>query len=487
MLFTSPEFLFVFLPVTLAGFFLLGARSHALAIGWLAVASMIFYGYWSPIHTPLLAVSIAFNFIIGTLISRHHPGRLAGWLLLLGVAVDLGLLGYFKYAGFLAANLAALAHKSWSYEVALPVGISFFTFTQIAFLVDARRGHAREYNPMHFALFVTYFPHLIAGPILHHKEMMPQFALRSIARPHPFEIGAGLTIFMIGLFKKLMIADNISGHADAVFAAAQAGKAVSALDGWIGALAYTFQLYFDFSGYCDMAIGLSLLFGIRLPANFNSPYKARNIADFWRRWHMTLSRFLRDYLYIPLGGNRHGTPRRLVNLMVTMLLGGLWHGAGWTFVVWGGLHGLYLCIHQAWLALRPNAMPAGRLGRIASTALTFAAVVVAWVYFRAPDIATANALVLAMCGASGLVEGAPNWIAMLQLAGLTAVVLTSPNTQEIMARARPVVDQVSRRRSWWTWRPSLPFALATGGLGGATVMGAIINHVTLRPFLYFQF
>src|SRR4051794_28616746 len=227
MLFTSPEFLFVFLPVTLAGFFLLGARSHALAIGWLAVASLVFYGYWSPIHTPLLASSIAFNFIIGTMISRHHRGRRAGWLLFVGVAVDLALLAYFKYAGFAVANLAAVAHTKWSYEVALPIGISFFTFTQIAFLVDARRGEAREYNPTHFALFVTYFPHLIAGPILHHKEMMPQFARRSIARPHLFEIGAGLTVFLIGLFKKLIIADNVSVHADAVFAAAQAGKALT--------------------------------------------------------------------------------------------------------------------------------------------------------------------------------------------------------------------------------------------------------------------
>jgi D-alanyl-lipoteichoic acid acyltransferase DltB (MBOAT superfamily) len=487
MLFTSPEFLFVFLPVTLAGFFLLGMRSHALAIGWLSVASFVFYGYWSPIHTVLLAASIAFNFIVGTMISRYHRERRAGRLLLLGVTVDLALLAYFKYAGFVVANAAALANQPWSYNVVLPIGISFFTFTQIAFLVDARRGEAREYNPTHYALFVTYFPHLIAGPILHHKEMMPQFARPSIARPHPFEIGAGLTIFLIGLFKKLIIADNVSGYADAVFAAAQAGNAVTTLDGWIGALAYTFQLYFDFSGYCDMAIGLSLLFGIRLPANFNSPYKARNIADFWRRWHMTLSRFLRDYLYIPLGGNRHGTARRLINLMLTMLLGGLWHGAGWTFVVWGGLHGLYLCIHQGWRALRPDARRAGRLGTALSTALTFVAVVVAWVYFRAPDIATANAVVLAMSGLRGEFGGAPNWIAVLGLAGLTAVVLIFPNTQEIMARARPVIEQVPRDRSWWTWQPSLPFALAAGALGGATVIGVIVNHVTLRPFLYFQF
>jgi D-alanyl-lipoteichoic acid acyltransferase DltB (MBOAT superfamily) len=487
MLFTSPEFLFVFLPVTLAGFFLLGAASHALAIGWLTLASFVFYGYWSPAHTVLLAASIVFNFIVGTMISRRRSERSAGWLLAFGVAVDLGLLAYFKYAGFIVANLAALAHRHWAYEVVLPIGISFFTFTQIAFLVDARRGEAREYNPTHYALFVTYFPHLIAGPILHHKEMMPQFARRSVARPHPFEMAAGLTILLIGLFKKLIIADTVSGYADPVFAAAQAGRAVSLLDGWTGALAYTFQLYFDFSGYCDMAIGLSLLFGIRLPANFNSPYKARNIADFWRRWHMTLSRFLRDYLYIPLGGNRHGTRRRLINLMLTMLLGGLWHGAGWTFVVWGGLHGLYLCIHQGWLALRPDARHAGSLGAALSTMLTFAAVVVAWVYFRAPDIASANAIVLAMSGFGAASGAAPNWVTVLELAGLTAVVLIFPNTQQIMARARPVVDRVPYVSSWWTWRPSLPFALATGALGGVTVMGTIINHVTLRPFLYFQF
>jgi alginate O-acetyltransferase complex protein AlgI len=487
VLFISPEFLFIFLPVTLAGFFLLGVCSHALAMGWLAVSSFVFYGYWSPIHTVLLAASIGFNFMIGTLISRYCSQNRAGWLLFLGVGVDLALLAYFKYAGFVVANVAALSHKTWSYEVVLPIGISFFTFTQIAFLVDAHRGEAREYNPTHYALFVTYFPHLIAGPILHHKEMMPQFARRSIARPHPLEIGAGVTIFLIGLFKKLIVADNISGYADAVFLAAQAGKMLTTFDAWIGALAYTFQLYFDFSGYCDMAIGLSLLFGIRLPANFNSPYKARNIADFWRRWHMTLSRFLRGYLYIPLGGNRHGTARRLLNLMLTMLLGGLWHGAGWTFVVWGGLHGLYLCIHQAWRALRPSTRPAGMIGTALSTALTFAAVVVAWVYFRAPDIATANAVLLAMSTLHGHLGIAPNWVAALEVACLMAAVLTFPNTQEIMARACPVINQMQREASWWTWQPSLPFALAAGALGGTTVVGAVVNHVTLRPFLYFQF
>jgi D-alanyl-lipoteichoic acid acyltransferase DltB (MBOAT superfamily) len=266
-------------------------------------------------------------------------------LLASAIAVNLILLGYFKYANFFADNLNHFAGTALPIgQVILPLGISFFTFTQIAFLVDTYQGKVKEFNFVHYTLFVTYFPHLIAGPVLHHKEMMPQFAKRNVCHLNWDNVAVGLSIFVLGLAKKVLIADSLAEFATPIFSAVAAGGQPMLFEAWIGALAYTLQLYFDFSAYSDMAIGISLMFNVRLPMNFNSPYKATSIIDFWRRWHMTLSRFLRDYLYIPLGGSRNGKAQRYLNLMITMLLGGLWHGAGWTFVIWGGLHGFYwLC------------------------------------------------------------------------------------------------------------------------------------------------
>ncbi|HTP95841.1 MAG TPA: MBOAT family O-acyltransferase, partial [Burkholderiales bacterium] len=314
MLFNSYSFIFLFLPVTFCVFFWLGARRPLLAAGWLAVASLFFYGWWNPVYVALLAASIAFNYCVGLVLAsdpspRWAPARRT--VLAFGVGGDLLLLAYYKYADFLLGSVNALAGSHLSLgQIILPLGISFFTFTQIAFLVDTYQGKVKEYNFVHYALFVTYFPHLIAGPVLHHKEMMPQFALPSVYRRNYSDIAIGLTFFAIGLFKKAVLADGAAPYANAVFSIAGSGQTVTLFEAWGGALAYTFQLYFDFSGYSDMAIGLSRLFGIRLPLNFDSPYKARNIIDFWRRWHMTLSRFLRDYLYFPLGGNRHGPARR---------------------------------------------------------------------------------------------------------------------------------------------------------------------------------
>ena len=270
------------------------------------------------------------------------------WLLV-AIAANLALLAYYKYAIFFVANAQRLiGHVGPLPEIVLPLGISFFTFTQIAFLVDAHRGLAREYSFTHYTLFVTYFPHLIAGPILHHREMMPQFDRRSTYTLDWDNVAVGLTMFIIGLFKKTVIADDMAAFASPAFDAAAGGTQLTLLEAWGAALAYTFQIYFDFSGYTDMALGASRMFGIVLPLNFRSPYKAANIIDFWRRWHITLSRFLRDYVYIPLGGNRKTVPRRYENLLLTMLVGGLWHGAGWTFVFWGALHGIYLVVNHGW-------------------------------------------------------------------------------------------------------------------------------------------
>ena len=360
MLFNSFLFLFVFLPATLLGFFLIGRYSRPLAALWLFAASLFFYGWWNPAFTFLLLASIAFNYSVGTALAREHARRRAAsgsWLLGVGVCANLGLLAYYKYANVFIQGGNAVLGTGWQIEsIVLPLGISFYTFTQIAFLVDAHRGEAGEFDFIRYGLFVTYFPHLIAGPVLHHKEMMPQFALAQTYRPHWANLSVGLTILAIGLFKKVVLADGVASFASPVFKAASEGASVTFLEAWVGALAYTFQLYFDFSGYSDMAIGLSLLFGVKLPLNFDSPYKAANIIDFWRRWHMTLSRFLRDYLYFPLGGNRKGPARRHLNLLITMVLGGLWHGAGLTFVMWGALHGFYLIVNHAWrrLLLRPR-------------------------------------------------------------------------------------------------------------------------------------
>ena len=463
----------------------------------------------------LLLVSILFNFTAGSAIVRAAAdARYCKRLLTAAIIANLALLAYYKYANFFVANYNAVTGAGLGIaEVVLPLGISFFTFTQIAFLVDAYQGKVREYNLVHYGLFVTYFPHLIAGPILHHGEMMPQFAHREIYRPQYDLIAAGLTLFVLGLAKKVLIADGVAPYVGPVFDAPGAGVTLTFLEAWCGALAYTFQLYFDFSGYSDMAVGLSLLFGVRLPVNFHSPYKAVNVIDFWRRWHMTLSRFLRDYLYVPLGGNRKSRVRRYTNLLLTMLLGGLWHGAGWTFVLWGALHGVYLVINHGWREFRRrlghNLHRSTPWGRRAGCLVTFIAVVIGWVLFRAPDIETAIAILRAMAGFNGLVlpeswlaktgglgailaalgvdfgatpamtrTGVLHWIWVLLL-----VVWLAPNTQQIMAAAKPALGVPEEGPSPIRWRVALPWAAVTLGL----MLAVIVNLGRHSEFLYFQF
>ncbi len=328
-------------------------------------------------------------------------------LLVLGVTVNLGLLGYFKYTNFFVDQINRTMGYNFNVEnILLPLAISFFTFQQIAYLVDAYRHETKEYNFLHYCLFVTFFPQLIAGPIVHHKEMLPQFAKDAIYKFNYVHMAIGLTIFAIGLFKKIILADGVAVYATPVFNAAEAKAVLTFFEAWGGALAYTLQLYFDFSGYSDMAIGLAYMFGIKLPINFNSPYKATSIIDFWRRWHITLSRFLRDYLYIALGGNRKGNIRRYINLFLTMLLGGLWHGAGWTFVLWGMLHGSYLMINHAWRKIRSDVLKwsdnVSFLEITAARVLTMLAVIIGWVYFRADSVNGANHLMLTMLGFHGV-------------------------------------------------------------------------------------
>ncbi|MFT3736575.1 MAG: MBOAT family protein [Rhodocyclaceae bacterium] len=401
MLFTSAEFILVFLPLALSVFFLLGQRSHPLAASWLFIASVGFYAWWMPQFSILLLLSIAWNYFIGKrILGRGKTFSARSWLVL-GITVNLAVLAWFKYANFFVDNLSlALGTHIALDPITLPIGISFFTFTQIAFLADAYQKGVSEPRVAHYGLFVTYFPHLIAGPVLHHAQMMPQFGDASTYRFNAGNFAAGSAIFMLGLIKKVVIADGISPIADAVFHGSSQGITPDLLEAWLGVLAYTLQLYFDFSGYSDMAIGLSRMLNISLPYNFDSPYKALSIIDFWRRWHMTLSAFLRDYLYIPLGGSRHGAVRRYANLFTTMLLGGLWHGASWNFVIWGALHGGYLMINHAWragaAAMLPETILQGRAYSVFAWIVTLLAVMVGWVFFRATDLHGANTLLSAM-------------------------------------------------------------------------------------------
>jgi D-alanyl-lipoteichoic acid acyltransferase DltB (MBOAT superfamily) len=394
MLFNSYVFIFVFLPLVLLGYlFLRKSKNQLWPIAWIALASLFYYGWWKPVFLLLLLSSIAVNLAFGMLLIN---GRLSPavrrLVFMFGVTFNLCLLGYFKYAGFIVANLDSIFGAGWTVpNILLPIGISFVTFQKIAFLADAYRGLTRNFTILNYIFFVTFFPQLIAGPITHHAEVMPQLAAAP-RRNFRDDLAIGISIFIVGLFKKVAIADSVAVYADAGYAMVKAGQPIDTASAWIAVLSYSLQLYYDFSGYSDMAIGLGRMFGIRLPVNFYSPYKASSIVEFWRRWHVTLSRFLRDYLYIPLGGNRHGRVRRYLNLMVVMLLGGLWHGANWTFAVWGGVHGVMLMANHAW-----NAIPFGedriiqsRGARVAAVALTFFLVTVAWVPFRAESIANAR-------------------------------------------------------------------------------------------------
>lgn len=380
MLFNSYEFIFLFLPFSFFFyFFLLQKRLITGAKGFLVFASLFFYSWWNISYLPIILSSMLFNYVIGSSLNenfkkvRIHKKS----LLAFGISVNVALLVYFKYFDFFIENFNFVFDGSVPLlHLALPLAISFFTFQQIAYLVDSYRGETAEYDFLNYALFVTFFPQLIAGPIVHHAEMMPQFASKWNLVKNYKNIAVGLFIFSIGLFKKVVIADTFATWATHGFDVA---TTLSFFEAWATSLSYTFQLYFDFSGYTDMAIGAALLFNITLPINFNSPYKARDIQDFWRRWHITLSRFLRDYIYIPLGGNRKGNFRTYNNLLATFILGGIWHGAGWTFVLWGFLHGLALVVHRFWKQLGFT------MNRYLAWFITFNFVNIAWVFFRARE------------------------------------------------------------------------------------------------------
>ena len=383
LLFNSYEFIFAFLPITFFIYFYLNhKRLTEASKGFLVFSSLFFYSWWNIAYLPIILSSMLFNYVVGSSLNKENGKNKAhGFskktLLTFGIVSNIALLGYFKYMDFFIENINLLSGADLPLlHLALPLAISFFTFQQIAYLVDSYRQETKEYDFLNYSLFVTFFPQLIAGPIVHHKEMMPQFAKTKNKVKNYRNIALGLFIFSIGLFKKVVIADTFAVWATQGFDVA---TTLNLLEAWATSLSYTFQLYFDFSGYTDMAIGIALLFNIKLPINFNSPYKATDIQDFWRRWHITLSRFLKDYVYIPLGGNRKGEFRTYNNLLATFILGGIWHGAGWTFVFWGFLHGIALVIHRAWSKL------GFKLWTWLAWLITFNFVNIAWVFFRAKE------------------------------------------------------------------------------------------------------
>lgn len=393
MIFNSFEFIFVFLPIVFVIYFLLNRINFSLSKGWLLLASLFFYSWWNPKYLPLILASLLVNYAVGTYLGKTGAIWKRKSALTLGIIFNVFLLGYFKYYDFFVTNLNSVIGTNFTIQnLVLPLAISFYTFQQIAYLVDSYRQETKEYNFLNFGLFVTFFPQLIAGPIIHHSDVMSQFEDSQNKKLNYKNIGLGLFVFAVGLFKKVGIADTFAVWANKGYAMSEK---LTFIDSWITSLSYTLQLYFDFSGYSDMAIGAALLFNISIQKNFNSPYKALSIQDFWRRWHITLSNFLTSYIYIPLGGNRKGAVLTYINIMIVFLVSGFWHGAGWTFVVWGLLHGLASVVNRFW------SRAGFKMNKLLAWFITFQFVNATWVFFRAPSFEIAQNVLKGMVGMNG--------------------------------------------------------------------------------------
>lgn len=503
------------MPILLGLYWLADHYHRIILVPLLLGASIVFYAWWSVPYLLLLSISISANYLLGSYIlsNKNVSNNLA---LRLGIIFNISLLVYYKYTNFFVDQANELFGANFTNEsILLPLAISFFTFQQIAYLVDCSRGNARKSDFLNYALFVSFFPQLIAGPIVRAQEMLPQImAIKKKANISAENLSIGVTLFVIGLFKKVILADSLAVYATPIFDGADHGAYVSSGEAWIGSLAYTFQLYFDFSGYSDMAIGLARMFGFRLPINFISPYKATSIIQFWKSWHITLSSFLQEYLYIPLGGNRHGAWRKSINLMITMFLGGIWHGAGWTFIVWGLLHGIYLVINHAWRSLtKPYLQLAHRIRpnfiyKTIVWAITFISIVVAWVVFRAHTIDGAILMLRAMFGIDGF--SLPNDYAMifpflvnpleavgvdfygyqliwrLPLVGIGQLLLASflivlllPNNAQIFS----LLENNNRKSSLLVFKANYVWLVATLGL----FISALFGMTEVSEFLYYQF
>jgi alginate O-acetyltransferase complex protein AlgI len=495
MLFNSYVFILLFLPLCLVGYYAIGLLGRQrLSLAWAAVMSLLFYGWWNPAYLILFLASMLFNYGIATAIGGLQSPPARRTVLYFGICANIGTIGFYKYGNFVVDTINQLGpFEIFVTEIALPLAISFYTFQQVAYLVDTYRSGERVGSILDYVLFVSFFPQLIAGPIVHHKEMMPQFQKRIFDAPVWENLSLGFTIFIFGLFKKVVLADGVADFANPVFATVAAGETVTCLSAWCSGLAYTMQLYFDFSGYSDMAIGLARMFGITLPLNFNSPYKADSIIEFWRRWHITLSRFLRDYLYIPLGGSHHGSSRRLLNLFIVMVLGGLWHGAGWTFVIWGAFHGVLLIINHLWRALVKKIgweeFTRSAPVRLVSWGITFILVILGWVLFRAEDVGDALSLLTSMFApniaghpTAGIVPSEAWW----WIIGLTLLAVLAPNTAQIFENHRYSLTLVTSPRAALRpllFRPNI----AWGAVAIGAFIYALFSLSGSSDFLYFNF
>ena len=523
MLFNSIEFLLFYLPIVVIVYYYLINRFNSSAhIYFLVISSLIFYGWWNPNHIFLIIISVLVNYYLSKKIIHFKRVYFYKKLFLIfGIIFNLGLLAYFKYMNFFIENLSYILDKDFSvFLIILPLGISFYTFQQIAFLVDTFKQKTNGTKLHNYFLFVSFFPQLISGPIVHHKEMMFQFIRLKEKSKHLWEnLSLGFTVITIGLFKKVVIAEKMANWSDQIFSYSASGGVLTFLEAWIGVLCFSFQIYFDFSAYSDIAIGLALLFGIKLPINFYSPYKATSIIEFWRLWHITLSRFLKNYLYIPLGGNKHGNIRRYLNLFLVMLLGGLWHGAGWTFILWGFLHGLFLTLNHMFRTLIKLLNLKILIHNIFYLwffrVLTFILVSLAWVLFRSEDLVSSLSMYNSLFGLNGVTlpthyelyfgdfvfylkllginfNTTPNFGGGFQILWIIAMFLLvwfCPNTIEIMSKFKIHIENENFNKysnfNFIKWRPNSFFSL---------ILSLVIFFVIIKifqgregEFIYFQF
>jgi alginate O-acetyltransferase complex protein AlgI len=543
MLFNSYSFIFIFLPITFIGTLFIGKYSHKYAIMWLGAASLVFYGFWDALFISLLLASVIANYIFGRWLDalRKAQHKHLNTVLTIAILTNLLILGYFKYTNFFIGSIIELFGGEFlPFNIILPLGISFFTFTQIGFLVDVSRGLTHESSLTRYLLFVTYFPHLIAGPLLHHKQVMPQFSNPTAFKLNIQNISVGVTIFVLALAKKIFLADSLGEIADPIFNSAHKGHQPMFVEAWIGSLAYPLQLYFDFSAYSEMAIGLSLMFNIRLPLNFNSPFKATNLIEYWQRWHMSLTKYIYEYLYTPItirfmrfGLGKSKLAENIYTVMlptfITFLIIGLWHGANWTFVAFGALHGIYLIINYSWQGIKKSQgwKPNGALYNMCACGLTYLAVLIAGIFFRCETIAASVTMVKGIVGLNGIslpltaqsylsylpidlaalgvtFQGmVPNQtltmsplLALLFIAVGQAIVWLLPNMHQIMSRYDIVVEDLAPKSKkmlaalaqtpkWWVWHPTMTGAVLIGLL----FFSLIITMATNKPstFLYYQF
>ncbi len=505
MLFHESIFVFVFLPIVVPIYLLCKLYvDNYMPIIILGIFSIIFYGYWDAKYVPLLVGSILFNFFVGqNFLKKKYK---TNFVLFIAVSINLLLLMFYKYSAMIVDNFNLISNNNLSFTYPdLPLGISFFTFLQIAYIVDCSKGKVLNSSFSSYFLFVSYFPHLIAGPLVHHRDLIPQFSnkLKNVAE----NVSIGIIIFGIGLFKKLILSEYVSGWSDNMFNGVENGVMPSFIDAWLGVLSFTLLIYFDFSAYSDMAIGLSKMIGIKLPENFNSPYKSTNIIEFWRRWHITLSQFLKNYLYIPLGGNRKGTVTKYQNILIVMIIAGLWHGANWTFVLWGSIHGCLLLINHYWQEKKIF-----QINKYVSIFLTFMSLMIAWVPFRSSSFESAISVYKGMLGYFGFIVpehyynffpntlsqylldigvkfgslngfGGKNQIIILLI--LLIFVMKCPNTQEIFNKYKPTLNSNIPKLHKFNWRPNFIGAIMIG-ISCSYLMLLVIQGKS-GEFIYFQF